>query len=493
MPRHRRNDRFHGIQKQNGQRLAKKYVNQRIFATCFISNPIKIGNFAPKLQTIRITDKQIMTEKSNRKTAISLFCSSGIGDLGLKANNVDTIVACELLPERMKLFLHNHHEAKGFCGDIQELKDDIITYYKNHYQESPFIVMATPPCQGMSSNGMGKLLNNLKKGIRPEFDPRNRLIIPAVEIVKALKPDWVIFENVPNMTNTMIEDGNGVINIIDYINRELGDDYVGRPQVIDVADYGVPQHRNRLITVLTRTANGKEEYKKSKTLIPEPTHAAQQTMFAKKWLTLRDVISDLPAISSKPGENVDPHNPLHKVPVLDEAKLSWVHNTPEGQTAMNNQCINPDCMYQGNTLHGARHDSQGVNRANTETPLYCEKCGALLPRPYTVDKKTGEKRIMKAFTSAYKRMSWDVPASTLTQNFQYACSDNKLHPSQDRVLSLYEGLVIQTIAQYPYSFEINGKIVSDGLIRDTIGESVPPLLTDKIVKHIIDISRKQVK
>jgi len=41
--------------------------------------------------------------------------------------------------------------------------------------------------------------------------------------------------------------------------------------------------------------------------------------------------------------------------------------------------------------------------------------------------------------------------------FQYACSDNKLHPSQDRVLSLYEGMIIQTIAQYPYSFEIDGK------------------------------------
>jgi DNA (cytosine-5)-methyltransferase 1 len=178
---------------------------------------------------------------------------------------------------------------------------------------------------------------------------------------------------------------------------------------------------------------------------------------------------------------------------LDERKLFWVHHTPEGQTAMNNQCINPECLYQGNTLHGAKHNTEGVNRANTDTPLYCEKCGSLLPRPYTIDKKTGEKRIMKAFVSAYKRMSWDVPASTLTQNFQYACSDNKLHPSQDRVLSLYEGLVIQTIAQYPYSFEIDGKMVPDGLIRDTIGESIPPLLTDKIVKHLIDISNKTQK
>lgn len=428
-----------------------------------------------------------MAEIKKRK-AVSLFCSSGIGDLGLQANNIETVAACELLPERMRLFLHNHPEAKGFCGDIWKLKDEIINYYKGKFKDNPFLVIATPPCQGMSSNGMGTILNNLKKGIRPEFDPRNKLIIPAIDIVKALKPDWVIFENVPNMINTVIEDGDRVINIIDYINRELGDEYVGSPQVIDVADYGVPQHRNRLITILSRTPKGKNEYKKFKKLIPKPTHSAEPSMFSEKWLTLRDAIYDLPPISSRQGENVDANNPLHKVPVLDDTKLSWVHNTPEGQTAMNNQCINPKCMYQGNTLHGAKHNTEGVNRANTDTPLYCEKCGALLPRPYTVDKKTGKKRIMKAFTSAYKRMSWDVPASTLTQNFQYACSDNKLHPTQDRVLSLYEGLVIQTITQYPYSFEIDGKIVPNGLIRDTIGESVPPLLTDKIVKHLIEIS-----
>ena len=76
---------------------------------------------------------------NERLKAVSLFCSSGIGDLGLKANNIDTVVACELLPERMKLFLHNHPEAKGFCGDIWRLKDDIITYYKKNFNDNPFL------------------------------------------------------------------------------------------------------------------------------------------------------------------------------------------------------------------------------------------------------------------------------------------------------------------------------------------------------------------
>lgn len=426
----------------------------------------------------------------NRKLrAVSLFSSSGIGDLGLQANGVETVVACELLPERMRLFLNNHKGAKGFCGDIWDLKDEIIAYYQKAYKSAPFLVLATPPCQGMSSNGMGKILNNLKKGIRPKFDPRNRLIMPAVEIVKALQPEWVVFENVPNMCNTVIEDYNGgIVNVIDFIYRELGDTYVGKPMVVDAADYGVPQRRNRLIIVMTKNKGGKTLFRQNGSLMPERTHSEEAGVFTEKWLTVRDAISHLPSLSSRKGENIDPNNPLHKVPLLDDVKLSWISNAPEGQTAMNNQCINPDCLYQGNALHGAKHNSEGVNRASTETPLFCEKCGALLPRPYTVDKATGSKRIMKGFVSAYKRMAWDKPASTLTQNFQYACSDNKVHPAQDRVLSLYEGLVIQTIAQYPYSFVVDGKLVNDGLIRDTIGESVPPLLMDKIVKHIISIT-----
>lgn len=415
--------------------------------------------------------------------AISLFSSSGIGDLGLKVNNITTVIACELLPERMRLFHHNYPEATCFCGDIWKLKDQIIDFYNTSFNEPPFVVLATPPCQGMSPNGMGTMLRNFRNGVRPKFDERNRLIVPAVSIIKKLKPQWVIFENVPNMVNTLIEDGSGLINIIDYIKKELGSDYEGNPVVVDVADYGVPQHRKRLITILHRT--GMPDTKIN--FMPNPTHGKGNAFFIEPWVTLRDAIFNLPPLSAEKGKNQDHSIPLHRVPLLDEKKIFWISNTPEGQTALNNQCVNPGCMYQGNRTHGTKHNSEGINQANTDTPLYCERCGALLPRPYTEDKATGERRFMKAFTSSYKRMYWDEPASTLTQNFQYACSDNKLHPSQNRVLSLYEGMIIQTILPYNYSFIIDGNYVSDGLIRDTIGESVPPLLIDKIAKYILSI------
>ncbi|MCM1190461.1 MAG: DNA cytosine methyltransferase [bacterium] len=423
------------------------------------------------------------------RNAISLFSSSGIGDLGLKANGINTVIACELLEERMNLFHNNYPDTKCFQGDIWTLKDEIVDYYKNTYTEAPFLILATPPCQGMSSNGMGKMLSNYRKGIRPEMDERNRLIIPAVEIILSLRPEWVIFENVVNMTNTLIYDENDeLINILDYVKRKLKDIYYGEPAVIDAADYGVPQHRKRLITVMSRNENAKKILKERERLLPDFTHSANDTSFTRHWVTLREAIGELPALRAEKGKNKVPgFNGLHKVPLLDGKKLFWVDNTQEGDTAFNNQCVNPECGYQGNKTHGASCDD-GINKSHTDTPLYCEKCGFLLPRPWVEDAQTGGKRLMKGFVSAYKRMKWDEPASTLTQNFQYACSDNKIHPSQSRVLSLYEGLILQSIADYDYSFCINGKMCSDSLIRDTIGESVPPRVIDLICTYIIKIS-----
>jgi DNA (cytosine-5)-methyltransferase 1 len=82
---------------------------------------------------------------------------------------------------------------------------------------------------------------------------------------------------------------------------------------------------------------------------------------------------------------------------------------------------------------------------------------------------------MKGFTSAYKRMTYDKPASALTRNLSYACSDNKLHPEQNRVLSLYEAFRLHTLDRYDYQWRRrDGRPVKDKTIREIIGESIPP-------------------
>lgn len=420
--------------------------------------------------------------------AISLFSSVGIGDLGLAANGIKTIIANEVVPERAHLFESNYPNTHMLVSDIWDATETIINYYQKNWSDELFLILATPPCQGMSSNGMGKMLNDFRKGIRPKFDERNRLILPTLDVMCALRPRWIIFENVSNMQNTLIFNESGeFVNIIDYIFMRLGNDYVGKAEVVDAADYGVPQNRKRLITILSRDTKAKEYFIKKGSFLPPRTHSEKPTIYLKPWITVRDAISEFPPLDGRYGKNSNIHfHPLHKVAVLDDKKYFWVENTPEGETAFNNQCVNPACLYTGNTRHGTIK-KDGINHSNHATPLYCEKCGSLLPRPY-VEEKDGTLRLMKGYVSAYKRMRWDAPASTLTQNFQYACSDNKLHPDQNRVLSLYEGMVIQSITSYPYEFKINGNLVNDGLIKDSIGESVPPKIIDAIVRHIVSIA-----
>lgn len=426
--------------------------------------------------------------KSDKKYVLSLFSSAGIGELGLKASGFDILLSNELLKERCALYRENYPETENLCGDIWALKEEIVTKWESKKVGSPFLIYATPPCQGMSYNGIGKLMAEVRQGRRTKEDPRNRLIIPTIEIIKKLTPQWIILENVPTMKNTIIRtEYDKYVNIIDYIHDELSFDYVGEPEVINCADYGIPQKRERLITILTRSAKGKSYFKTNHTLLPPKSHSENGANNTLKWVTLRNVIEKLPALAAKEGYNQDSTLPWHIVPIIKEEKYWWIENTPENETAYNNQCCS--CGYNKNKRHELCM-IEGIHQSKKDTPIYCEKCGALLPRPTMIDKTIGARRLIRGFNSAYRRMSWDSPSPTLTQNFQYESSDKKIHPSQNRVLSIYEGLLLQTITDYDYKLSIKGKDITRSMCCEIIGESVPPKLIEKICSKIIDIENK---
>lgn len=422
--------------------------------------------------------------------AISLFSCGGIGDLALRASGIDVLVANELLNERANVFMANYPDVSMIIGDIYEQKENILNEIKNKLGKNSLdIVFATPPCQGMSKNGRGKLLNLLRQGLRPTVDSRNLLIVPAVDIFLKTGAHTLVMENVPEMQDTLIPDpSNGeFINILDYIEQQLGKDFIRFSQVVEFADYGVPQSRQRLISIFSCHKNIIKELSITKTLLPEKSHAKNPDLFQSKWRTVRDAIYSVPKLDAKnKNSSICTDIPLHRVPLLDEDKYLWVKNTQPEKSAFDNQCINPDCLYQNNPTHRSQKNKDGINQASTETPLYCIKCNHLLPRPWV--KERGAYRLMKGYTSSYKRMSWDMPASTLTQNLSYACSDNKLHPEQNRVLSLYEATILHTIDKYDFKWErADGKKVSDKLIRELIGESIPPKGLEIIFKHLVKI------
>ena len=415
-----------------------------------------------------------MPSKGRSLKAISLFSSAGIGELGIVRNDIDVVLSNELDERRHALYQTNFADTHCISGDICQKKAEILAWLeKNHPREDWFLAYATPPCQGMSTNGVGKLLNGVRSGERSPVDERNRLIIPAMDVITRLRPRWVLIENVPGMRNTLIHDDQGrEINVLAYVAERLGPEYVGGGHVVACDDYGIPQLRKRLIAIFTRDRGGNAHYNRNGfTFFPDCEK--------KPRVTLREAIGHLPPLDARSGhEALRYFHPIHFVPLMNPEKYWCLQNTREGNTAFNNQCI--ECHFSENPKH-REIKVNGISRPSADIPIYCARCGALLPRPSVIDKKTGERRLLKGFHSAYRRMKWDEPAPALTQNFIYEASDNKVHPEQTRVLSIYEALLIQTIVDYEYQFILKGSPISPAMFAEIIGESVPPRLIDHVV------------
>jgi DNA (cytosine-5)-methyltransferase 1 len=433
---------------------------------------------------------------------VSLFSGAGIGDLGFKAAGIRFEAMCEIEPDRAALLALNFTTARLFQGDINQVGPDLVVYVKQKLaalKEELFLLSCTAPCQGMSKNGQGTLLSNIRKGKRPSLDPRNRLILPALETIRAFRPLWVVFENVLEMRNTVIENQQGKLQrILDIIRDNLGDEYEGEAYDVEFADYGVPQRRQRLITIYTRDETAKRLFRMGVGLLPSPTHSRTGGEGKHRWISVSEALVAFPPLDAKDAKSASYASiPFHRVPLLDKKKYKWIQHTPLCCSAFDNQCISPTCRYTGNTNHGSSHGADGINRAHKTTPLYCEKCGSLLPRPYT-ENPDGSLRIMSGYTSAYKRMDSDCPAPTLTRNLSYACSDQKVHPTQNRVLSLAEAMSLQTINKYDYLWgpmnykigarSIRSELAADALIRLVIGESVPPYFLHQLGEHITALS-----
>lgn len=444
-----------------------------------------------EVQSVKALDRPTslrIDRSSPAHTGISLFSGGGVGDLALRAAGVEVLVASELLADRAEVYRANYPESEMIIGDIRETREPLLSRSRELLADRQLdVLFATPPCQGMSKNGRGKLLNGHRAGIKPQFDDRNMLALEAVEIALTLQPRLLVFENVPEMENTLIERPDGlVVPLLDTIRQRLSPQYSGRWEIVEFADYGIPQRRQRLITVFGRDESLKQMVATGGSLLPERTHSQTPSMFSRRWVSVSEALAGVPKLDAGQLETSSCEAiPFHRVPVLDADKYFWVSSTPPGRGAFDNQCVNPSCRFSGNPVHGSKHDTNGINRANKTTPVKCLQCGSLLPRPWVIE--DGDHRLMSGFTSAYKRMRCDLPASALTRNLSYACSDQKLHPTEHRVLSLHEALILHTIADYDFAWKrLDGKPISDKTIREIIGESIPPRGLEILFRHLFE-------
>lgn len=142
------------------------------------------------------------------RTYISLFSSAGVGCYGFKQENYHCIATVELIERRLRIQQYNHkcvYNSGYICGDMtsQETKDRVfeqLELWKRCYNiTEPDVIIATPPCQGMS-------VANHKKGDELK---RNSLVVESIVMVQRIRPKFFIFENVRAFLNSVCTDIDG--------------------------------------------------------------------------------------------------------------------------------------------------------------------------------------------------------------------------------------------------------------------------------------------
>ena len=259
-----------------------------------------------------------------------------------------------------------------------------------------------PPCQGFSTVGK-----------RERHDPRNQMFLEFVRLVRTLRPEGFLLENVQGLRDMRFA------RDVSTAFEALG--YSVTWQVLRAADFGVPQLRRRVVFV--GNLHGRFFHG------PPASHGPAT------WVNVSDAIGDLPVVL--PGET----RTEHISPPLTEyqSEMRADSNVLQGHTASNH----PDYL-----VRAISYIPDGGNRSSI---------------PPELQPKSG-------FHNSYSRLNSQQPAVAVTSNMSKPSASRCIHPFQNRGLTAREGARLQS---FPDSFHFHGGNVSQRL---QIANAVPPRL-----------------
>jgi DNA (cytosine-5)-methyltransferase 1 len=334
--------------------------------------------------------------------AIDLFCGAGGLTRGLEAAGIDVVTGVDIDPACEYPFTANNR-ASFLLKSVEDIAESDFTHALKG--ASLTLLAGCAPCQPFSTYSRGK---------GSASDKRWNLLSQFARLVKEIQPDLVTMENVPLLAKQAV--------FAKFVSGLKADGFLVFHKIVDCADYGVPQHRQRL--VLLASKHGPIE------LIPP-------TVEAKFYETVRDAIEELPPLKAGEACSVDP---LHQCSELSPLNLKRICASKVGGTWRD---------------------------WDRDLVAACHK------------KKTG-----KTYPSVYGRMGWDEPSPTMTTQFFGFGNGRFGHPHQNRAISLREGAILQSFP-HDYKFVAKGEPVYIKTIGRLIGNAVPVKLGKAIGKSII--------
>lgn len=382
------------------------------------------------------SDEKTLTFVDTKYRVLSLFANIGVAEAYLEEIGCSVVVANELEKRRAALYSQIYPQSKMICGDITDCNvfDAVIKASKDSGVD---IIMATPPCQGMSTAGEQR-----------KDDVRNSLLLPAIRAIQSIVPKYALIENVPNFVNTSILYKGRPRLLLDILYIELSEQYHISVHIENTKDYGVPQSRERMLILLSRRDCAQWRFPRK----------------AKELVTLEKAIGWIPEID--PFVKDISAEELHSLfPLYEERKkvaLSisrW--NTPPSHVLR--QVI-----------------------AMQHTPTGKSAFDNLVHKP-----KTLEGKIVRGYKNTFKRQRWDSPAYTITMDNRKISSQGNVHPgrailasngslySDARVFTLFELMLVMSLpSNWPLPNNAN-----EAFVRRVIGEGIPPLF----VKQLFEI------
>ncbi|MDP2076037.1 DNA cytosine methyltransferase [Hydrogenophaga sp.] len=191
--------------------------------------------------------------------AVSLFSGCGGSDAGVISAGFEIMMANDKLAYARDTYQANHPETDYVLGDVSKIE----------LFPSAQLLVGCYPCQGFSQGGV----RQPSRGI-------NQLYLEFARALRAIKPKAFVVENVSGMVRKnfahLLEDQFRVF-------KEAG--YCVKAEVLNAADYGVPQERKRILIVGIRDDLGVDEYQ-----FPKPTHG---DAFEHSRVTIREAIGDM--------------------------------------------------------------------------------------------------------------------------------------------------------------------------------------------------------
>lgn len=433
--------------------------------------------------------------------AIDLFCGAGGCSEGLIQAGFDILFSSDI-SDMVELTYRHRHEQLGLIqgyntwferSDIRDLKGDFIwkkikslECFNNGERECPKdidLIIGGPSCQGFS-----------RAGRRRKDDPRNMLFGEYVRVINEIRPRYIVLENVEGfmdmqfigytgITGIQYPDGSVTPNILRNELKEIGYNTL-EPKILNAADFGVPQRRNRAIFIGYRNGEKTPNY-------PKPTTADKQ-------LTLQDAISDL--ITDSKIRNGITESKYQKDCHKGRTPAANGKPIPAGNKIANTELPNVtdvvterfSLFKEGESGSNLRKRVKNEGIDISKTPALIKLCSERLNKSekdvIQLYKNGGatEDEIDVLLTKKNIRQRWSAtqPSATIV-----SIADDYISPWEPRTFSVREMARCQS---FDDSFEFLGKRTTGGLLRRVevpqytqVGNAVPPLLAKAIVSEIL--------